>query len=129
MPLAGRAKAHNEPQGPVRHAGLVGMGNNRRIEERGRFEGVLAGKKRAYEQLPGGRDGFLRKDMGFHPLEVGHQFFFEMRVPFVKGVADLFEFPIHFVFGQRQGTPDYGRNVRRVSGDKRANNHPRDIRK
>ena len=51
--FASGAQAQDETKAPSAHAGLIGMRHDRGIEERGGFERVFAGEKRADEELAG----------------------------------------------------------------------------
>ena len=51
VPLSGGTQTQDKSQGSDRQACLIGMANNRRIEERGGFQRVFGQKVRADQKL------------------------------------------------------------------------------
>ena len=70
MPFAGGAQAQDETQFALREAALVRVRDDRGIEKRRGFQGILAGEERADVELARLGERAAAEDVGLDPLEV-----------------------------------------------------------
>ncbi len=113
--FAGGAQAEDEAQFARRETGLVGVRDDRGIEERGGFERVFAGEERADVELAGFRERPAAEDVSFDHVEVPP--------PAPRGcpdggspksVGDDGELRLDLGFAQGEGAPDDVDDARRV---------------
>ena len=128
MPFTRRAKAHHKSQGPGRHIALIRMRHDRGIEERRRFQGILAGKHRANEQLAVLRKFTLREHMPFDHLEMIQHHLLDIEVTGMKFLADHLQLGFHLLIAKQQGAANDGGDARFLERNERANDHPRALR-
>ena len=111
MPLAGRSQAHDESERAFGNATLVGMGDDRRVEDGGGLQRVLAGEEGADEEFPLVGKRALGEDMATHLLVMALQQRLDVEVPRVEFLPDGAELFAHLPVGESKGASDDRRDA------------------
>ena len=120
MPLAGGAQAHDETQTAFRGVVLVRVRHDRRIEDRSRFQGILAGEERPDQEPAFAGERNVGLDMPPHHFEVRQDLRFNVDVPVVELAQHLLQLGDDFRLRQRQGSFDDRDDQFRFAGNERA---------
>ena len=122
------AQAQDEAQLALGEPDWSGCGDDRGIEERGGFQRVFAGEKRADVELAGFGERAAAEDVRLSPARSGAARTAQIQVPLAEIRGDGGELLLDLGLAERERAPDDVDDARRVAGDERADEDPRAVR-
>ncbi len=128
MPFTGGAETEDHARLSLQQIVLLGIDDDRRIEEGGRFDGIFHGKTRSEQEFPFLGQFRRRIDITNDPLEIFDQDRADVLVAVGKILERLLEQSLDQSFVQGQDARDDMGDVALSGGTERAGNDPARVR-
>ena len=123
MAFAGRAQAHDESQRTFCQSSLVGMWHNRRIEQGGGLQGILARKQRADQYFPRAGERLGRVDVVLHFEKMLPQQILDVVMAGIELKMHAFQFLSDLFLAEFQRAAQNGGDAVHFGGDERTDEH------